>query len=59
LFSFPLVFDAIAVRLILYPYSKSVAFVTGLLCGAIVLLFILDTFKNSFSPQYKKEYELQ
>ena len=59
LFTFPLIFDAITVRLSIYPYSKYIAFITGLLCGAIIFLYILDTLKNSFSLQYRTEYELQ
>ena len=59
IFSSPLVIDALAVRLNIYSYSKTVAFITGLLCGVIVLIYILDTIEKSFNLLYKKKNELQ
>ena len=59
IFSAPLVIDAFAVRLHIYSYSKTVAFITGLLFGAIVLFYILDSIENSFNFLYKKKNELQ
>ena len=58
IFSAPMIFDAIAVRLSFYPYSKLFAFITGFLFGAIVLLYILDTIKNSFYTNQNEKYEL-
>jgi uncharacterized membrane protein len=59
LFSAPLVIDAFAVRLNIYSYSKTIAFITGLLCGAIALFYILDTIENSIHSLYEKKNELQ
>ena len=59
IFSAPLVIDAFAVRFNIYAYSKTIAFITGLLCGAIVLIYILETIENSFNLLYKRKYELQ
>ena len=57
IFSTPMVIDAIAVRLSFYQYLKTVAFITGLLFGAIVLYYILDTIENSFFTQQGEKYE--
>ena len=57
IFSIPLIIDAIAVRLSIYPYSTIIAFITGLLFGAIVLFYILDAIENSFYTQYDEKYE--
>ena len=46
IFSLPLVFDALAVRVHLYNYSKVVAFSTGLLCGGIIIIYIFDALQN-------------
>jgi uncharacterized membrane protein len=59
IFSAPLVIDAFAVRLNIYSYSNTIAFITGLLCGAIVLFYILDAIENSFNFLYKKKNEQQ
>jgi len=59
IFSVPLVIDAFAVRLNIYAYSKTIAFLTGLLFGAIVLIYILETIENSFNLLCKKNNELQ
>jgi len=59
MFSAPLVIDAFAVRLNIYSYSNTIAFITGLLCGAIVTFYILDAIKNSFNFLYKKKNEQQ
>jgi len=59
IFSAPLVFDAFAVRLNIYTYSKTIAFLTGLLFGAIVLIYILETIENSFNLLYKRKNGLQ
>jgi uncharacterized membrane protein len=59
IFSVPLVFDAFAVRLNIYAYSKTIAFITGLLFGAIVLIYILEIIENSFNLLYKRKNELQ
>jgi len=58
-FSAPLVIDALAVRLNIYVYSKTIAFLTGLLFGAIVLIYILETIQNSFNLLYKRKNGLQ
>jgi len=57
--SAPLVVDAFAVRLNIYSYSNTIAFITGLLCGAIVTFYILDAIENSFNFVYKKKNEQQ
>jgi uncharacterized membrane protein len=59
IFSVPLVLDAFAVRLNIYAYSKTIAFITGLLFGAIVLIYILEIIENSFNLLYKRKNELQ
>jgi uncharacterized membrane protein len=59
MFSAPLVIDAFAVRLNIYAYSKTMAFITGLMFGAIVLIYILDTIENSFNLLRKRKNELQ
>ncbi len=59
IFSAPLVIDAFAVRLNIYVYSKTIAFLTGLLFGAIVLIYILETIQNSFNLLYKRKNGLQ
>lgn len=55
--SAPLIFDAFAVRLRIYPYSITIALITGLFFGAIVLFYILETIENSFYLQHSKKYE--
>ncbi|MFC2094740.1 DUF2085 domain-containing protein, partial [Bacteroidota bacterium] len=59
IFSAPLVIDAFAVRLNIYAYSKIYTFITGLLFGAIVLFYILETIENSFNSLYKRKNEIQ
>ena len=59
IFSAPLIIDAFAVRLNFYAYSKTIAFITGLLFGAIVLIYILETIVNSFNLMYKRNNGLQ
>ncbi len=59
IFSAPLVIDAFAVRLNVYAYSKTIALLTGLLFGAIVLIYILETIENSFNLLYKRKNGLQ
>ncbi|UCH66085.1 MAG: DUF2085 domain-containing protein [Ignavibacterium sp.] len=57
IFSTQMMLDAIFVRLHFYPYSKTVAFITGLLFGAVVLYYILDTIENSFFIQQDEKYK--
>jgi uncharacterized membrane protein len=57
IFSAPMMIDAIAVRFSFYPYSKSFALITGLIFGAIVLFYILDSIENSFYTQQNERYE--
>ncbi len=59
IFSAPLVIDALVVRFNIYAYSQTIAFITGLLCGATVLIYILETIENSFNLLYKRKYGLQ
>jgi len=59
IFSAPLVIDAFAVRLNIYAYSKTIAFITGLMFGSIVLIYILETIENSFNLLSKRKNELQ
>lgn len=54
--SAPLMIDAFAVRLGLYSYSKTIAFITGLLFGAIVLFYILETIESSFYNKRNEKY---
>ena len=58
IFSAPLIFDAVAVRLRIYSYSKTIAFTTGLLCGAIVFIYILDAIEYSLNMENKRKNEL-
>ena len=46
-FSIPLIFDAFAVRLGIYTYSKFIAFLTGMLFGSIIMIYIFETLFNS------------
>ena len=46
IFIAPLIFDAFAVRIQLYTYSKALAFTTGLLFGAIVIFYIFEALQN-------------
>ena len=55
IFSTPLIIDAFAVRLNIYTYSKIIAFLTGLMLGAIVLVYILEAIENSFKLVYKSK----
>jgi uncharacterized membrane protein len=57
LLSAPLIFDAISVRISLYSYSKTIAFITGMLCGAIVIIYIIETIENSFHLLKKNNYD--
>lgn len=57
IFSAPLLVDTIAVRIGTYHYSKTIAFITGLLCGAVVIIYILDTIENSFHLLKKNNYD--
>ena len=59
IFSAPLIIDVFAVRLNIYAYSKMIAFITGLMLGAIVLIYILETIEKSLNLSYKRKYELQ
>jgi len=59
IFSAPLIIDVFAVRLNIYAYSKTIAFITGLMLGAIVLIYILETIEKSLNLSYKRKYELQ
>jgi uncharacterized membrane protein len=56
IFSVPMLLDAVAVRLSFYPYSRTVAFITGLLFGAVVMFYILDSIENSLSRNQKVKY---
>lgn len=47
--SAPLIFDAIAVRLNIYSYSKLNAFITGFLFGSIIIIYIFEVVINSFN----------
>lgn len=50
--SAPMMIDAFAVRFGLYAYSKTFAFITGLLFGAIVLFYILETIESTFDTMH-------
>ncbi len=54
LFSLPLLFDVISVRAGLYEYSKTVALFTGVLCGSVIYLYILETVENSYYSLNRK-----
>lgn len=53
----PMVIDALAVRIGLYPYSKILAMITGVLFGGAMLLYILNTIENSILMQNNKSYD--
>ncbi|MGD8306100.1 MAG: DUF2085 domain-containing protein [Ignavibacteria bacterium] len=55
--SAPLVIDALSVRIGLYPYSKIVAMITGVLFGGAMLLYILNTIENSILMQNNKSHD--
>ena len=57
IFSAPMLLDAIFVRLNFYSYSKTVAFITGLLFGMIAVFYIIDTIEKSFDTQQNEKYE--
>lgn len=48
LFSIPMLLDVILYSIGIYEYSKSIAFITGLLFGSVVFLYILSGIENSF-----------
>ena len=48
-FSAPLIIDAFAVRLYIYSYSKINAFITGILFGSIMIIYIFDVLINSLN----------
>ena len=54
--SAPMFIDAIAVRLGLYTYSKKIAFITGLIFGAIILFYILETIESSLDTKHNEKY---
>ena len=56
LFSFPLIIDAVAVRLHIYTYSKFNAFITGILFGSIFIIYIFETIINSLNRS-RTDYE--
>ena len=54
-FSTPLIVDAIAIRMGIYNYSAAFTFVTGFVCGAITIIYIINTIEDSFLiPEDKK-----
>ena len=55
IFSLPMLIDALSVRLNIYDYSKIVAFITGILCGSIIFIYILEVLENSLTSFYKKK----
>ena len=57
-FSAPLILDAIAIRLGIYNYSAAFTFVTGFMFGAITIIYIINTLKNSFLLPEEKKYGL-
>ena len=54
--STPMMIDAFAVRLGLYVYSKTIAFITGLIFGAIILFYILETIESSFDRMHDESH---
>lgn len=48
-FSIPMILDALAVRLGIYTYSKFNAFITGVLFGSIIIIYIFELLINNFS----------
>ena len=57
-FSAPLIVDAIAIRMGIYNYSAAFTFVTGFVCGAIIIIYIINTIENSFLIPEDKKYDL-
>lgn len=57
-FTAPLIIDAIAIRMGIYNYSAEFTFVTGFMCGAIIIIYIINTIENSFLIPEDKKYGL-
>ena len=57
LFSIPLIFDALAVRVRLYSYSKAFALLTGILFGMVVIIYIIEAIENSIHPLKNSSYD--
>ncbi|MEJ2493242.1 MAG: hypothetical protein P8Y79_02820 [Ignavibacteriaceae bacterium] len=49
IFSIQMILDAIAIRSGIYTYSKFNAFVTGILFGSIIIIYIFEVLINYFS----------
>jgi len=49
IFTAPMILDAIAVRFGIYTYSKFNAFITGVLFGSIIIIYIFEVLINYFS----------
>ena len=56
--STPLIADAIAIRMGIYNYSATFTFITGFVCGAIIIIYIINALENSFLIPEKEIYEL-
>jgi len=57
LFSVPMIFDALAVRISLYPYSKVFALLTGILFGIVVIIYIIEAIEKSIHPLKNSNYD--
>ena len=49
IFSIPMILDAIAIRSGIYTFSKFNAFITGILFGSIIIIYIFEVLINYFS----------
>ena len=57
-FSAPLIVDALAISMGIYNYSAAFTFVTGFMCGAITIIYIINTIENSFLIPEDNKYGL-
>lgn len=57
IFAIPIIFDAVSIRAGFYPYSQFITFLTGILFGTIVILFIIEAIEKSFQFSKKISYD--
>lgn len=44
----PMIADVVLIQLNIYAYSMTISFITGVLLGSTVFLYILSVIENSF-----------
>ena len=52
----PIFLDVVFTTLGIYPYTKIIAFITGLFFGSVVFLYILAAIENNFVDQKTNQY---